>query len=76
MKARKGIVPDPIRLFATQAAWADWLEKNHRKSRGIWLRLAKKGSRLQSITLEVMGGGGRNRAIIETWPSYSAREPC
>ena len=50
MKARKGIVPDPIRLFATQAAWADWLERNHRKSRGLWLRLAKKGSRLQSIT--------------------------
>jgi len=49
VKARKGIVPDPIRLFATQAAWADWLEKNHRKSGGLWLRLAKKGSRLQSI---------------------------
>ncbi len=49
MKARKGIVPDPILLFATQAAWADWLAKNHRKSRGLWLRLAKKGSRLQSI---------------------------
>jgi uncharacterized protein YdeI (YjbR/CyaY-like superfamily) len=50
VKARKGVVPDPIRLFATQAAWADWLEKYHRKSRGLWLRLAKKGSRLQSIT--------------------------
>jgi uncharacterized protein YdeI (YjbR/CyaY-like superfamily) len=50
VKARKGVVPDSIRLFATQAAWADWLGKNHRKSRGLWLRLAKKGSRLQSIT--------------------------
>ena len=50
MKTRKGVVPDPIRLFATQAAWADWLEKNQRKSRGLWLRLAKKGSRLQSVT--------------------------
>ena len=42
--------PEPIRLFATQAAWADWLDKNHRKSSGLWLRLAKKGSSLRSIT--------------------------
>ena len=40
---------DPIRLFATQAAWAEWLRKNHRKSSGLWLRLAKKGSGLQSV---------------------------
>jgi uncharacterized protein YdeI (YjbR/CyaY-like superfamily) len=40
---------ESIRLFATQAAWATWLEKNHRKSAGLWLRLAKKGSGLKSI---------------------------
>ena len=34
----------PIRLFATQGQWAEWLEKNHRKSAGLWLRLAKKES--------------------------------
>lgn len=45
-----GDTNDPIRLFATQSAWAQWLEKNHRNSRGLWLRLAKKGSGLQSIT--------------------------
>jgi uncharacterized protein YdeI (YjbR/CyaY-like superfamily) len=39
-----------IRVFTTQAAWAAWLEKNHRKSAGLWLRLAKKGSDLQSVT--------------------------
>ncbi len=39
----------PIRLFTTQSAWAAWLEKNHRKSPGLWLRLAKKGSDLQSV---------------------------
>jgi uncharacterized protein YdeI (YjbR/CyaY-like superfamily) len=42
--------PDPIRLFATQTDWAAWLEKNHGKSEGVWLRLAKKGSRLRSVT--------------------------
>jgi uncharacterized protein YdeI (YjbR/CyaY-like superfamily) len=41
---------DPIRLFEAKAAWALWLEKNHRKSTGLWLRLAKKGSALRSVT--------------------------
>jgi uncharacterized protein YdeI (YjbR/CyaY-like superfamily) len=45
-----GDTSDPIRLFATQSAWAQWLEKHHRDSRGLWLRLAKKESGLQSIT--------------------------
>jgi uncharacterized protein YdeI (YjbR/CyaY-like superfamily) len=50
VKARNAVATDPIRLFATPAAWAGWLEKNHRKSQGLWLRLAKKGSALRSIT--------------------------
>ena len=41
---------DSVRLFATQTAWAAWLEKNHRNAKGLWLRLAKKASDLQSIT--------------------------
>jgi len=49
-KTKSGAAGDPIRLFATQAAWAAWLEKNHGKSAGLWLRLAKKGSGLKSIT--------------------------
>jgi len=50
VKTRTGDPGDPIRLFATQAAWAAWLRKNHRKSAGLWLRLAKKGSGLRSVT--------------------------
>ncbi len=43
--------PDlPIRLFQDEKAWAEWLEKHHRSSTGIWLRLAKKGSALRSIS--------------------------
>ena len=49
-KDKSGDASGPIRLFATQSAWAQWLEKNHRNSRGLWLRLAKKESGLQSIT--------------------------
>jgi uncharacterized protein YdeI (YjbR/CyaY-like superfamily) len=46
--ARK--IADPIRLFGTRSAWEMWLEKNHRQSPGLWLRLAKKGSDLRSLT--------------------------
>lgn len=41
---------EQIRQFATQAAWAAWLDKNHRVPSGLWLRLAKKGSDLRSVT--------------------------
>jgi uncharacterized protein YdeI (YjbR/CyaY-like superfamily) len=40
----------PVRLFRSQNDWAAWLEKNHRKSDGLWLRLAKKASAVQSVT--------------------------
>lgn len=39
-----------IKGFKSKEAWAAWLEKNHRKSPGLWLRLAKKGSPLQSLS--------------------------
>lgn len=39
-----------VRLFRNQEAWAAWLEKNHRKSDGLWLRLAKKDSGLRSVS--------------------------
>jgi uncharacterized protein YdeI (YjbR/CyaY-like superfamily) len=39
----------PVRLFGDQEAWAAWLEKNHAKSDGVWLRLAKKDSAQRSI---------------------------
>ena len=38
------------RLFKDQAAWTAWLEKNHSRSMGIWLRLGKKNSGLKSVT--------------------------
>jgi uncharacterized protein YdeI (YjbR/CyaY-like superfamily) len=39
-----------IRLFATQADWTAWLEKNHHHQDGLWLRIAKKDSGLKSVT--------------------------
>lgn len=37
------------RLFKDQGAWSAWLDKNHAGSDGIWLRIAKKNSGLQSV---------------------------
>jgi uncharacterized protein YdeI (YjbR/CyaY-like superfamily) len=40
----------PVKLYKSKRDWAAWLDKNHRVSGGVWLRLAKKGSPLRSIT--------------------------
>lgn len=40
----------PVRLFAHQAAWDAWLGEHGAASAGVWLRLAKKGAALQSVT--------------------------
>jgi uncharacterized protein YdeI (YjbR/CyaY-like superfamily) len=40
----------PIQLFEKPKDWAAWLEKSHAASSGIWLRLAKKNSGIESIT--------------------------
>lgn len=39
-----------IVVFKSAAAWASWLAKNHLKSPGIWMRLAKKDSGLSSAS--------------------------
>jgi uncharacterized protein YdeI (YjbR/CyaY-like superfamily) len=43
-------IESAARLFKNQSAWSAWLEKNHRTSAGLWLRLAKKNSGLQSVS--------------------------
>ena len=40
----------PIRAFKTQKDFSVWLERNHGKSTGLWVRLAKKDSGIKSIT--------------------------
>ncbi len=40
----------PQKLFKSKQDWAAWLETNHSKSTGLWLRLAKKGSQAQSVS--------------------------
>ena len=40
----------PIVLFGDQAAWAGWLEHHQAEAPGLWLRHAKKGSGLASVS--------------------------
>nr|WP_075207714.1 YdeI/OmpD-associated family protein [Archangium violaceum] len=40
----------PIIPFAKPRDWADWLARNHASSRGLWVKLAKKDSGIESIT--------------------------
>ncbi len=37
------------RLFATGKAWWNWLQKEHAKSPGIWMKIAKKGAPESSV---------------------------
>ena len=41
-----------ILSFASQSNWADWLAKQHDKSAGVWLKLAKKDSGIPSVTYD------------------------
>ena len=51
MKASKSTDNEiPTLLFPKQKDWADWLQKNHAKSSGVWLKLAKKNSGSQSVS--------------------------
>lgn len=40
----------PVKAFPSQKTWETWLEKNHTKSTGLWLRLMKKDSGKASVT--------------------------
>lgn len=52
MPAQKSPPPQPVELFATKRSFATWLDKNHAKTPGLWLRFGKKGSGVKSISYE------------------------
>src|SRR5258708_21317673 len=41
-----------ILFFTTQRVWIDWVAGEHDHSLGVWLKLAKKGSGVSSVTYE------------------------
>ena len=42
----------PVLLFEDQNGWAGWLVENHATSTGVWLKLAKKATGLQSVSYD------------------------
>jgi uncharacterized protein YdeI (YjbR/CyaY-like superfamily) len=45
--------PDlPIVPFASRDAWEAWLEGRHATSEGLWIKFAKKGSGIESVTYD------------------------
>lgn len=46
------IEEDPQLAFADSPAWEDWLAQNHATEKGLWLRIAKKGTGIPSVTYD------------------------
>jgi uncharacterized protein YdeI (YjbR/CyaY-like superfamily) len=40
----------PVVPFVSKKKWSDWLARQHDKSAGVWLKIAKKDSEIPSIT--------------------------
>lgn len=40
----------PILAFASAAEWEAWLDEHHASAAGVWLRLARKGSGIESVS--------------------------
>ncbi|MBN2115592.1 MAG: YdeI/OmpD-associated family protein [Anaerolineales bacterium] len=40
----------PVLPFESKKNWADWLARQHDKSPGVWVKLAKKDSSIRSVT--------------------------
>lgn len=36
--------------FTSRACWEDWLAENHASSSGLWVKFAKKGSDIETVT--------------------------
>jgi uncharacterized protein YdeI (YjbR/CyaY-like superfamily) len=51
IKLKHTLAGDPsILTFEHQQAWEDWLSRNYSDVPGVWVRLAKKGSKIRTLT--------------------------
>jgi uncharacterized protein YdeI (YjbR/CyaY-like superfamily) len=49
-----GAVPKddlPVLPFASADEWEAWLEEHHDRAAGVWIKVAKKGSGIPSVTI-------------------------
>ena len=42
----------PVHLFKNAKAWETWLQKHLNSSTGLWIRIAKKSAKLQSVSYQ------------------------
>lgn len=40
----------PVKFFRSSKSWAAWLDDNHSRSTGLWVRIAKKNATARSVT--------------------------
>jgi uncharacterized protein YdeI (YjbR/CyaY-like superfamily) len=65
----------PTISFPSRGAWAKWLEKHHESPDGVWMKIAKKGAGVETVThpeaLEVAIAfgwiDGQRKALDETY---------
>ena len=72
-------------FFASAAEWERWLEANHATSKGVWIKVAKKASGIESVTIpEALDGAlcfgwidGRRERLDEDYflQRYQPRRP-
>jgi uncharacterized protein YdeI (YjbR/CyaY-like superfamily) len=65
----------PVLTFQSAAAWEEWLAEHHGSEDGVWMKIAKKGTGIPSVTqAEGVEGAllygwidGQARRIDDTW---------
>ena len=77
--------PLEARAFASRAEWEAWLREHHASSPGVWIRFARKGSGIASVTYmealqEALRFGwidGQARAVDDAWyeQRFTPRRP-
>jgi uncharacterized protein YdeI (YjbR/CyaY-like superfamily) len=66
---------DPMLPFESREAWAAWFDEHHGSADGIWIKLAKKGAGIPTVTYDeavevALCYGwidGQMRGLDETW---------
>jgi hypothetical protein len=62
----------PVLSFADTRAWSGWLASHHASSRGVWLKIGKKGSKAQSVTWGELALGAL-QSLDELLPEFEGR---
>jgi uncharacterized protein YdeI (YjbR/CyaY-like superfamily) len=70
-----GVVELPVQPFASAAEWESWLREHHAELPGVWVKLAKKGSGVPSVTFaEALDAAlcygwidGQARSVDDSW---------